>query len=119
MSQSLLLNCDDGSSIGVVRNPFERVISEYYASINYIGLDAWLAECPLKSQVELYKNCDYLITFDTWETDLELWNLHPKDTSILESVKVIPMWNRWYTLKTRTLVARIYKDDITTFGYSY
>ena len=53
MSQPLLLNCDN-HSIGVVRNPFERVVTEYFYSFNYIGFDKWATEFTPTPQVELY-----------------------------------------------------------------
>ena len=51
MSQPLLLNCDN-HSIGVVRIPFERVVTEYYYSFNYIGFDKWATKFTPTPQVE-------------------------------------------------------------------
>ena len=44
---------DKNNTIGVVRNPYERVVTEYFYSFNYIGFDKWVTECTPKPQVEL------------------------------------------------------------------
>ena len=41
------------------------------------------------------------------------------DTSILDDVKIITDWQRWYTIKSKNYVAVLYKDDITTYGYTF
>ena len=60
---------DKNNTIGVVRNPYERVVTEYFYSFNYIGFDKWVTECTPKPQVELYKDCDYIINFNDWEQE--------------------------------------------------
>ena len=107
------------NSIGVVRNPYERVVTEYFYSFNYIGFDKWVAEFTPTLQVELYKDCDYIVNFADCKKELEELNLHPKDTSILEDVKIVTDWQRWYTMKSKTYIAVLYKDDIVTYGYSF
>ena len=82
MNQSLLLHYDN-KTIGVVRNPYERVVNLYMESLDYIGLDNWIAKYPPEKQVVLYKNCDHLVRFEAWEDELKFAKLHPKDTSIL------------------------------------
>ena len=109
----------NNKTIGVVRNPFHKAIADYYASLNYIGFDKWIHKSMPPQQVSLYKDCDYIIRFETWEQDLKDLNLHPKDTSILESLKVNKDWRNWYTLRTRTMIAELYHNDIVTYGYSY
>ena len=106
-------------TIGVIRNPYERAVSEYYASLNYIGFDKWIYEFTPEQQTDLYKDCDYIIRYESWKQDLKDLDLHPKDTSILESLKVNEDWRNWYTLRTRTIIAELYLKDITTYGYSY
>ena len=34
----------DNKTIGVVRNPFEKAVSDYYASLNYIGFEKWITK---------------------------------------------------------------------------
>ena len=110
---------DNKNKIGVVRNPYERVVTEYFYSFNYIGFDKWLTQFTPAPQVELYKNCDIIINFDDWQKELQELNLQPKDTSILDDVKEIDGWRNWYTLHTRTTIGVLYKEDIITYGYSY
>ena len=118
MSPPLLLNCDN-HSIGVIRNPFERVVTEYFYSFNYIGFDKWVTKFTPIPQVELFKDCDYIVNYSDWQQELKEFDLHPKDTSILDDVKIVEDWKRWYTIKSKTHIAILYKDDITTYGYSF
>ena len=109
----------NNKTIGVVRNPYHKAIADYYASLNYIGFDKWIHKSMPPQQVSLYKNCDYIIRYESWKQDLEELKLHPKDTSILDDVKIITDWQRWYTIKSKNYVAVLYKDDITTYGYTF
>ena len=109
----------NNKTIGVVRNPFHKAIADYYASLNYIGFDKWIHKSMPPQQVSLYKDCDYIIRYESWKQDLKELKLHPKDTSILESLKVNQDWRNWYTLRTRTMIAELYHNDIVTYGYSY
>lgn len=118
MNQSLLLNYDN-KTIGVVRNPYERVVSLYMQGLDYIGFDKWLVKNKPEKQVVLYKDCDHLVRFEDWETELKLFDLHPKDTSILQDESVVPMYDKWYTMKTKTLVYSMYHEDIEYYGYSF
>ena len=81
----LIVKCKS-KTIGVIRNPYERAVSEYYASLNYIGFDKWIYDFTPEQQTDLYKDCDYIIRYESWEQDLKDLNLHPKDTSILKSL---------------------------------
>ena len=49
MSQSLYL-VSNKTKIGVIRNPYERAVTEYQNSLNYIGFDEWLQANPMQSQ---------------------------------------------------------------------
>ena len=109
----------NNKTIGVVRNPYHKAIADYYASLNYIGFDKWIHKSMPPQQVSLYKDCDYIIRYESWKQDLKELKLHPKDTSILESLKVNQDWRNWYTLRTRTMIAELYHNDIVTYGYSY
>ena len=80
----LIVKCKT-KTIGVIRNPYERAVSEYYASLNYIGFDKWIYKFTPEQQTDLYKDCDYIIRYESWKQDLKDLDLHPKDTSILES----------------------------------
>ena len=109
----------NNKTIGVVRNPYHKAIADYYASLNYIGFDKWIYEFTPKQQTDLYKDCDYIIRLEAWERALKDLDLTPEDTSILESIKVVYDWKSWYTLRTRTIIAQLYHNDITTYGYTY
>ena len=117
MSQSLYL-VSNKVKIGVVRTPYERAVTEYQNSLNYIGFDKWLIENPMQSQREMYKDMDVLIRLEDWKHELEELELPVEDTSILENLFIAPMWDNWYTLRTSTSVADLYQEDILTFGYS-
>ena len=110
---------DKDKSIGVVRNPYERIVAMYMQSFDFIGLDNWIEKYKPVTQVELLKNCDYIIRFEAWKEELKFYNLHPKDTSILEDEKETMMWDNWYTMRTKTLVYKLYRKDIETYGYSF
>lgn len=114
----MILHCE-GETIGVVRNPYERVVSMYMASLDYIGLDNWLDKSTPITQVELFKDCDHIVRFESWKHELNFANLHPKDISILQDEMVQPMWERWYTLRTKQHVYELYREDITVYGYNF
>ena len=118
MNQNLLLKSNKGT-VGVIRNPYERVIALYYQDLDYCGLDKWLSKKQPAKQVDLCKDCDYLIRFEDWKQELKDYELEVKDTSILRDEEIVPMWDRWYTLRTQSLVYHLYHEDITTYGYSF
>ena len=70
MSQSLYL-VSNKTKIGVIRNTYERAVTEYQNSLNYIGFDEWLQANPMQSQKEMYKDMDVLIRLEDWEHELE------------------------------------------------
>jgi hypothetical protein len=72
----------------------------------------------MTSQKEMYKDSDILIRLEDWKHELQEHELVVEDTSILDNLFVAPMWKQWYTLKSRTSVADLYKEDIITFGYT-
>jgi len=118
MNQSLLLNYDN-KSIGVVRNPYERLVALYMQSFDFIGFDKWVLKNRPELQTVLYKDCDFLIRFEAWQEELKFHDLHPKDTSILQDEQITMMWDNWYTIKSKTLVYGLYHRDIETYGYSF
>ena len=71
----------NNKTIGVVRNPFHKAIADYYASLNYIGFDKWIMILP-PQQVSLYKDCDYIIRYESWKQDLGI-KTTPQDTSMM------------------------------------
>tara|TARA_B100001123_G_C15105789_1_gene945417 strand:+ start:585 stop:941 length:357 start_codon:yes stop_codon:yes gene_type:complete len=118
MNQSLFLEYDNGT-IGVVRNPYERLVSLYRDSWDYIGFDKWIDKSNLKSQVELYSDCANIITLEHWEQDLIALDIEPKNSSILMEQTISADYKRWYTNKSLLIVARLIKPDLDTYGYTY
>ena len=84
MNLSLYLESDKGR-IGVVRNPYERLVSAYYQSLDYIGFDKWIEEQQIPTQYSLYKDCPHLIRFEDWLAEKkrfeEVANMLGKDTA--------------------------------------
>lgn len=109
----------ENETIGVVRNPYERLIALYIQSFEFIGLDNWIDKYKPELQSVMYKDCQHLIRFEAWKEELKFHNLHPKDTSILDDEEVTMMWDKWYTLNTKTHVYELYHTDITKYGYSF
>ena len=66
----MILSYQD-ETIGIIRNPYERVVSAYFKSLNYKGLDLWVKENPLQLQTEMYQECDHLVRFEAWEEELK------------------------------------------------
>ena len=118
MNQCLILDYE-GQKIAVVRNTYERAVFHYMHSLDWIGFDNWLSGNYLLNQTKLYKDCDHFISFEDWEDELKLLNLHPKDTSVMEGQKRISDWKQWYTLKSIQLVNQLYSDELKRYGYSY
>lgn len=105
--------------VGVVRNPFERVVTLYFHGLDYIGLDNWVEAHKPELQVNLYKDCNFIIRLEHWERDLAELDIEVKDTSELERAFYSDQWRRWYTMRTRTHITELYHQDLMTFGYSY
>lgn len=118
MNQELILQSGN-ETIGVIRNSYERAVFHYLHGLNWIGFDKWLGEKFLTNQVDLYKECTQLIIFDDWENELKNLGLVVKDTSIMNGQKTITDWKSWYTLKSRMVIAELYKDEITSYGFRY
>jgi hypothetical protein len=118
MSQSLILEYGD-EKIAVVRDTYERAVWNYIHSLDFIGFDNWLLEGNLLCQKKLYKDCNHFIDFKDWKNELQLLNLHPKDTSIMEGQSSITDYKNWYTLKSIQVVFHLYSDELNHFGFSY
>ena len=117
MNQSLYLESDN-KLIGIVRNPYERVVTLYKFSYYWIGFDKWLVEEEPESQTSLYEDCDHIVHLEDWRNELELLGV-PTNNSFLEKEWISTDYKRWYTVKSLNLVTQLYKEDINRFGYSY
>ena len=119
MNQSLYLEYDSGT-IGVIRNPYERLVALYRNSWDWIGFDKWIEKSNLLSQVELYKECNEIITLEHWEQDLIALKIDEvTNSSILMEQKIAEDYRRWYTNKSLNMTAVLVKPDLDTYGYSY
>ncbi len=118
MNQSLFLESDSGN-IGVIRNPYERLVSLYRDSWDYCGFDIWVGKSDIKPQVELYRDCKYIISLEHWEQDILGLGIEPKNSSILTEQTISDDYKRWYTNKSLLVCVRLIKPDLDTYGYSY
>jgi len=119
MNQSLYLEYDKGT-IGVIRNPYERVVALYRSSWDWIGFEKWIDKSNLQSQVDLYKECNEIITLENWEQDLIALGIDEvTNSSILMEQKIAEDYRRWFTNKSLDMTALLVKPDLETYGYSY
>ena len=119
MNQSLFLE-SDSKTIGVVRNPYERIVALYRSSWDWIGFDKWIKKSNLQSQANLYKDCDIIITLENWEQDLIALNMEQvTNSSILMEQTIAKDYRRWYTNKSLDMTALLVKPDLDTYGYTY
>ena len=119
MNQNLYLEYDKGT-IGVIRNPYERVVALYRSSWDWIGFEKWIDKSNLQSQVDLYKECNEIITLENWEQDLIALKIDEvTNSSILIELKIAEDYRRWYTDKSLNMTAALMKPDLLTYGYSY
>lgn len=115
----MILITTNNKTIGVTRNPYERVVSLYMLSLEYVGLDKWIDKHKPIMQTEMFEKCDYLIRFENWEQELLDLEVEVIDKSEVEKSIEMYDWKGWYTLNTRSHVAELYHNDIITYGYSY
>lgn len=108
--------------VGVVRDPYERLIALYIASFEYIGFKEWLNKYmpELSSQVSLYSDHDWVIPLDTWMYELNEMNVqHPDTSQVTLAPAVIEDFECYYDSELRDLVAPLVLDDCTTYGYTF
>ena len=126
MNQSLFLEYDKkgflttrSGSIGVIRNPYERLVSLYRDSWDWSGFEVWIKDNEIEGQWSLYKDCDYIISLEHWEQDLIALNVEPKNSSILMDQTFSDDWKRWYGKGLLDVVYPLVSKDLTTYGYSF
>ena len=78
MRQSIYIEIDS-KKVAVVRNPYERVITLYRESWDWIGLSDWVQKNEITPQSELYKDCEYIICLESWKEDLDALGLEPTE----------------------------------------
>ena len=108
--------------VGVVRNPYERLVALYIASFEYIGFKEWLNKymSELSSQVSLYSDHDWVVPLDSWMYELNEMNVqHPDTSQVVLAPAVIEEFECYYDSELRDLVASLVLDDCTTYGYTF
>tara|TARA_B100001778_G_scaffold297379_1_gene270833 strand:+ start:7289 stop:7648 length:360 start_codon:yes stop_codon:yes gene_type:complete len=119
VNQTFCIDIND-AKIAVVRNPYERIISLYRGSWNWIGILDWVQKYQLKPQCELYKDYDYVICLESWEDDCNVLGITPDKNSMeMLKKKYSEDYRRWYGRTLLKIVAPLVKPDLDTYGYRF
>ena len=119
MNQSSLIQIGK-FKVGIIRNPYERIIHEYKESWDWIGLADWIYKTELKPQCELYKDCDTVVCLENWESDFRMLDLTPNKNSMNKLYKHYSEdYRRWYSQDMKELVHHIVLPDLQTYGYRF
>ena len=118
MKQSSYIQVGD-KKVAIVRNPYERIITLYRESWNWVGLEIWLEKERIESQTELY-NDELSITLEHWESDCKDLDISPdKKRMELLTKKYSTDYKRWYGRRLMKIVTPIVEQDLMTFGYRF
>jgi len=110
----------DTLKVGILRNPYERVIHLYKESWDWVGLEEWIEKTTITSQLELSKECDVVVCLESWEDDFKSLGITPDKNSMNKLCKHYSEdYRRWYGQNLKTLVRPIVVQDLTTFGYRF
>ena len=119
MRQSIYIEIDS-KKVAVVRNPYERVITLYRESWDWIGLSDWVQKNEITPQSELYKDCEYIICLESWKEDLDALGLEPKEKEAeLLFKKYSTDYRRWYGRPLKTTITPLVQSDLDTYGYRF
>lgn len=119
MNQTSLIEIDN-YKIGIIRNPYERIITEYKGSWDWIGLENWLKKEALQPQCELFRDCDTVVCLENWEVDFRMLDLTPDENSMNKlSKNYSEDYRRWYSEEMKSLVDQIVRPDLDTYGYRF
>jgi hypothetical protein len=119
MRQSTYIEIDS-KKVAVVRNPYERVITLYRESWDWIGLSDWLEKNEIIAQSELYKDCEYIISLESWKEDLDALGLEPEEKEVeLLYKKYSTDYRTWYGRPLKTTVTPLVQSDLDTYGYRF
>jgi hypothetical protein len=98
MRQSIYIELGD-KKIGVVRNPYERVVNLYRESWNWCGFEKWLAKA---------------------ESDFKALGITPDKKSMeLLYKKYSSDYRRWYDTSLKDMITPIAQTDLDTYGYRF
>jgi|TARA_B110000240_G_C13175977_1_gene315661 hypothetical protein len=119
MRQSIYIELGD-KKIGVVRNPYERVVNLYRESWNWCGFEKWLAKAEILSQTEVYRDCIFVVTLESWESDFKALGITPDKKSMeLLYKKYSSDYRRWYDTSLKDMITPIAQTDLDTYGYRF
>ena len=120
MKQTIYVELSD-YKISIIRNPYERIITLYRGSWNWIGLEDWIRKTNIKPQCELYENCDGIVRLEDWECDFTDLDLQVPDEKYMETLykKYSTDYTRWYGRNLKDMVAPLVKPDLDTYGYRF
>ena len=120
MNQTILIELSD-KQIGIVRNPYERIITLYRESWDWIGLENWLSRTNIQPQCTLYTDCDSIVRLENWESDcLDLDFTIPDENALkMLDKKYSTDYKRWYGTNLKDIVSDIVKPDLDTYGYRF
>lgn len=119
MKQSICIEVDD-CTIGVVRNPYERVITLYRESWDWIGLEDWVRRTNIQLQSDVYKDCHAVVCLETWEADFKALGITPDKKSMeLLYKKYSTDYKRWYGTNLLNIISPIVQQDLDTYGYRF
>jgi len=110
----------DKYKIGLVRNPYERLVTEYKDSWNYCGFEQWIRESDIQPQSVVLQDCDAVVSVESWETDFAALGLTP-DKDILDKLmlKYSTDYRRWYGTACLDAASSIVQSDLDTYGYRF
>ena len=110
----------DNYKIGIIRNPYERIITSYKESWDWIGLADWIEKVGLGPQCELLSECDAIVCLEDWEIDFDALDLSPNKNSMNKLSKNYSQdYRRWYSQDMKDLVHQIVLPDLHTYGYRF
>ena len=119
MNESFWIEIDT-LKVGILRNPYERVIHLYKESWDWIGLEKWIEKTTITSQLELSKECDVVVCLESWEDDFKSLGITPDKNSMNKLCKHYSEdYRRWYGQNLKTLVRPIVLPDLETYGYRF
>ena len=119
MNESFWIEIDT-LKVGILRNPYERVIHLYKESWDWIGLEKWIEKTTITSQLELSKECDVVVCLESWEDDFKSLGITPDKNSMNKLCKHYSEdYRRWYSEEMKSLVDQIVRPDLDTYGYRF
>ena len=110
----------DGTSVvGVVRNPYERLVASYYESWGYESFGQFLKSNVFRSQSYIYYGLP-VVSLNSWQEDLERIDFGSDEESVdLSSVEIYTDYKRYFNQELFEYVEPIVQPDIVKFGFTF